>query len=131
MRDQNEEKWKESCFVIRTKLFSLLLFFGCSLGFVFPRWFVKLENALLKHFKSLKMEKNWQRFAKVIGDRLVIGDGPLYPTTMGLCQMEMYQEWMPRCFIMYWCLALLLCQIFIYFQKIKFGSFKLILLNFQ
>jgi hypothetical protein len=38
---------------------------------------------------------------------------------------------MPRCFIMYWCLALLLCQIFIYFQKIKFGSFKLILLNFQ
>jgi hypothetical protein len=26
------------------------------------------------------MEKNWERFAKVRGDRLVIGDGPLYPS---------------------------------------------------
>jgi hypothetical protein len=27
------------------------------------------------------MEKNWERFAKVIGDRLMIGVGPLYPTS--------------------------------------------------
>jgi hypothetical protein len=26
------------------------------------------------------MEKNSERFAKVIGDRLVIGDGPFYPS---------------------------------------------------
>jgi hypothetical protein len=26
------------------------------------------------------MEKNWERFAKVIGDRSVISDGPLYPS---------------------------------------------------
>jgi hypothetical protein len=28
------------------------------------------------------MEKNWERFAKVISRRLVIDDGPLYPTHM-------------------------------------------------
>jgi hypothetical protein len=28
------------------------------------------------------MEKNWERFAKVISQRLVIDDGPLYPTHM-------------------------------------------------
>jgi hypothetical protein len=68
-----------------------------------------------------------------MGDRLVTGDGLLYPTTMGLCQMEMYQEWMPRCFIMY--LQLMfgtssLPNIYL-FSKIKFGSFKLILLKFS
>jgi hypothetical protein len=39
-------------------IFSLLLFFGCSFGFAFQRWFVELEKVLLEHFKSLKMEKN-------------------------------------------------------------------------
>jgi hypothetical protein len=29
-------------------------------------------------FKSLKMEKNWERSAKVFGDRLVVSDGPVY-----------------------------------------------------
>ncbi len=130
---QYEEKWKKTCFVIQKNIFSLLLVFGCSFGFAFPRWFVELENALLWHFKSLKMEKNWQRFAKVISDRLVMGDGLLYPTTMGLCQMEMYQEWMRRCFIMY--LQLMfgtssLPNIYL-FSRIKFGSFKLVLLDFQ
>jgi len=28
------------------------------------------------------MEKNWERFAKMISHRLVINDGPLYPTHM-------------------------------------------------
>jgi hypothetical protein len=35
---------------------------------------------LLYHFKSLKMEKNWERFAKVLSDSLVFGDGPVYLT---------------------------------------------------
>jgi hypothetical protein len=30
-------------------------------------------------FKPLKMEKNWERSAKVFDDRLVFGDGPVYP----------------------------------------------------
>jgi hypothetical protein len=36
------------------------------------------------------MEKNWERFAKVIGDRLMIDDGPLYPGSMlsGLTTVE-------------------------------------------
>ncbi len=77
-------------FLIWKNAFSLLLFFGYSFGFVFQRWFVELEKALLKHFKSLKMEKNWERFAKVIGDRLMIDDGPLYPGSMlsGLTTVE-------------------------------------------
>jgi hypothetical protein len=32
-----------------------------------------------KDFKSLKMEKNWERFAKVIIDGLMIDDRQLYP----------------------------------------------------
>jgi hypothetical protein len=76
-RGQNEKNGKKMHFIIRKKIFSLLLFLGCS--FAFQRWFVELKKALLWHFKSLKMEKNWERFAKVIGDRLVINDGPFYP----------------------------------------------------
>jgi len=57
-RRQKEEKWKKPCFVLFKNVFSLLLFFGCSLGFAFQRWFIELEKALLlEHFKSLKMEK--------------------------------------------------------------------------
>jgi hypothetical protein len=26
------------------------------------------------------MEKNWERSTKVFNDRLVLGDGPIYPT---------------------------------------------------
>jgi hypothetical protein len=47
--------------------------FGFSFGFAFQRWFVELEKALLEHFKSLKMEKNWERSVKVFGDQLVQG----------------------------------------------------------
>jgi len=57
-RGQNEEKLKKKQFAIWKNLFSLLLFFGWSFGFAFPRCFVELEKALLWHFKSLKMEKN-------------------------------------------------------------------------
>jgi hypothetical protein len=49
---------KKSSFAIRKNVFSLLLFFGWSFGFPFQRGFVELEKAILKHFKSLKMEKN-------------------------------------------------------------------------
>jgi hypothetical protein len=34
-------------------------------------WFMKLEKALLKHFKSLIMENNWETSAKVSSDRCV------------------------------------------------------------
>ncbi len=46
-RGQNEEKWKKTCFSIRENVFSLLFFFGWSLGFAFQRWIVKLEKALI------------------------------------------------------------------------------------
>jgi len=54
-----------------------MLFFGCSFDFAFQRWFVELEKMLLLHFKSLKLEKNRERIAKVISDKVMIGDGPL------------------------------------------------------
>jgi hypothetical protein len=71
---------KKMCFAIRKNAFSLLLIFGWSFGFAFQRWFVELEKAFLQHFKSLKIEKNWESFAKVFGHRQAIGDGPIYPT---------------------------------------------------
>jgi hypothetical protein len=74
---KNEEK---THFAIRKNVFSLLLFFGHSFGFAFPRWFVKLEKVFLQNFKSFKMEKNWEKSAKMFGDRLVFDDGPTYPT---------------------------------------------------
>ncbi len=48
-RQQNEEeKWKKKAsFAIRKTVFFFLLFFGCSFGFAFQRWFVELERALL------------------------------------------------------------------------------------
>jgi hypothetical protein len=48
---------KKTHFVICKNVFSLQLFSDWSLGFAFQRWFVELENVLLRHFKSLKMEK--------------------------------------------------------------------------
>ncbi len=45
---QTEEKWKKNTFYNSKKnLFSLLLCFGWSFGFAFPRWFVELEKVLL------------------------------------------------------------------------------------
>jgi len=80
-RGQNEKKKKKKSFEIWKNIFSLQLFFGLSFGFAFPRWFVELEKALLQHFKSLKMEKNWKRSAKVFGHRQVIGHGLVYPNS--------------------------------------------------
>jgi hypothetical protein len=49
---KNEKK--KPHFAIWKNVFSFLLFFGCSFGFAFQRWFVKLEKALLYHYKSLQ-----------------------------------------------------------------------------
>jgi hypothetical protein len=71
--------------------FSLLIFFGRSFGFAFERWFLKLEKALLKHFKLLKIEKNWERFAKVFGDKLMFNDGPILAPIFiceGICMQK-------------------------------------------
>jgi hypothetical protein len=37
---------KKKCAVIWKNILFLLLFFGCSFGFAFQRWFVELEKAL-------------------------------------------------------------------------------------
>ncbi len=77
-RGQNEEK---NILQFEKNIFSLVLFFGCSFGFAFQRWFVKLEKALLlQHFKSLKMEKIWKRFTKMFNDKLMFDDEPIYPS---------------------------------------------------
>ncbi len=75
-------------FAIRKNVFSLLLFLGQSLGFAFQRWFVEHEKVLLQHFKSLKMENNWERSAKVFGHRQAFSDGPVYPTLYGKFQLQ-------------------------------------------
>jgi len=41
------KKMKIMCFAIRKNVFCLLLFFGCSFGFAFQRWFVELEKGHL------------------------------------------------------------------------------------
>jgi hypothetical protein len=69
-------KMKKNAFCNWKNIFSLQLYFCWSLGFAFQRWFVKLEKALLQNFKSLKMEKIWEKSAKVfsvIGRWLVMG----------------------------------------------------------
>jgi len=68
---------KKTDFAIRNNVFSLLLFFSCSFGFAFPR-FVQLEKLFLQHFKSLKIEKNLEGFAKAFGDRILVYDGSVY-----------------------------------------------------
>ncbi len=41
------KKKKKMHFIIWKNVFSLLLFFGCSFGFAFQRWFVELGKGLL------------------------------------------------------------------------------------
>jgi hypothetical protein len=53
-------------------------FSGWSFGFSFQRWYVQLEKVFLWQFESRKMEKNWERSAKVFGHRQEIGEGPVY-----------------------------------------------------
>jgi hypothetical protein len=53
---------------------------GLLLPLCISKMICRAWEVLLEHLKSLKMEKNWERFAKVIGDRLVIGDEPTYLT---------------------------------------------------
>jgi hypothetical protein len=55
-------------------------FLVVSFGFAFQKWFVELDKVLLQHFKSLKMEENWERFVKVFNDRLMFSDKCIYPT---------------------------------------------------
>jgi hypothetical protein len=48
------------------------------------RSFVELEKALLYHFKSLKMEKNWERFFKMFGDKHIYQPTSIYHK-LGTC----------------------------------------------
>jgi hypothetical protein len=73
-------KMKKNAFCNWKNVFSLLLLFDCSVAF--QRLFLKLEKVLLQRFKSLKMQKNWERTAEVFGDKLVFDDGPVYFTYM-------------------------------------------------
>jgi hypothetical protein len=85
-KGQNEEIWKKTRFAIQKNIFPLFYFFGCSFGFAFQRWFVKLEKALLQHFKSFKMGKNREKIAKMFNDKLVLSDRVVYP-------MVLYKKW--------------------------------------
>jgi hypothetical protein len=44
--------------------------------------FLELEVALPKHFKSLKMKHKWRWSKEMFGDRVVIGDRKIYPTSV-------------------------------------------------
>ncbi len=79
---------KKTVLQFKKNVFSLLLFLGWSFGFAFQRWFVELEKAPIKHFKSLKMEKNWERYVKVFGHRKVFDDGPVYVRFLGSKNMS-------------------------------------------
>ncbi len=73
---------KKKCFKISKKsvFFAALFWLLPWFGFAFQRWLVKLEKVLRYHFKSSKMEKNWERSAKVFSNSLVFGAGPVYLT---------------------------------------------------
>jgi hypothetical protein len=95
-RDHNE---KEKAVLQFEQMYFLYCssFWGWSLGFAFQRWFEELEKALIKHFTSLKMEKNWKRSVKVFGHRKVFDDGPVYITQVPkTCHQIM---WNPSCYI--------------------------------
>jgi hypothetical protein len=78
--DQNEEKCKKTLFATQKKLIFFTALFWLLLWLCISKMFVKLEKALLYHFKSLKMEKNWERSTKVFSDRLMFGDKHIYTT---------------------------------------------------
>jgi hypothetical protein len=44
-------------------------------------------------FKSLKMEKNWERSAKVFGGRQVIGDGLVYTSMKNTTRYRNQTRW--------------------------------------
>jgi hypothetical protein len=50
----------------------------CSFGFACQRWLLDLEKAFLKHLKSFKMEKNWERYVKLFSDRSMFSDKHIY-----------------------------------------------------
>ncbi len=57
---------KKMCFVIWKNVFFLLLFYGCSFGFPFQKWFVKLEkvfNYNLNHSKWKIIEEDLPKWS--------------------------------------------------------------------
>jgi hypothetical protein len=68
---------KKTCFTIR----KILFFSGCSFGFAFQRWLVKLEHNILNHSKWRRIEKDLPQ-AKMFADKLVFSAGPVYTTSI-------------------------------------------------
>ncbi len=89
---EEKKKKKKTCFIIWKRLFILLLFYNYSFASAVQRQIPKLSQVFSNNnnnnnnnwkaqvrapiifFKSLKMEKNWEKSAKVFDDRLEFGN---------------------------------------------------------
>jgi hypothetical protein len=55
---------------------TILKYYSATLGVT--RWFAEFQKVISEQFKSLKMEKNWERFAKVFDNRLMFANNTNY-----------------------------------------------------